>query len=72
MNAENVRNIIKSYAAINGITMTEIITLLNKKNDSKDTVQNLSAKLARGTIKYSEVKDIADILGYDIKWVSKK
>lgn len=52
--------------------MTEIIELINEKYDRNDTVQNLSNKLARGTIKYSEVKEIADVIGYDVKWIKSE
>ncbi|MGE7920052.1 hypothetical protein ACQKM9_14110 [Viridibacillus sp. NPDC093762] len=32
-------------------------------NDKQASVQNISNKLTRGTIKYCEVKDIAAIIG---------
>ena len=34
-------------------------------------IYNLSNKLTKETIRYSEVKRIADILGYEIKWEKK-
>ena len=49
--------------------MKKIAGLLD--NESKVALQNLSNKLSRGTIKYSEIKQIADILGYEIKWIKK-
>ena len=64
MNKKEEPNIIKE-----GFTMKKIASLLNEK--SKVALQNLSNKLARGTIKYSEIKQIADILGYEIKWEKK-
>lgn len=36
--------------------------------DKQTTVQNISNKLTRGTIKYSEVKEIAEIIGMEIEW----
>ncbi|WP_302826333.1 hypothetical protein [Anaerofustis stercorihominis] len=45
---------------------------MNKKNpDVNVTPQNISNKLTRGTIKYKEVKEIADIIGFEIKWTRK-
>lgn len=66
----DVRNEIKSYIARSGFSMTEIIDILNEKYDRNDTVQNLSNKLARGTIKYIEAKEIADVIGYEITWIN--
>ncbi|MCK9444604.1 MAG: LLM class flavin-dependent oxidoreductase [Tissierellaceae bacterium] len=68
----DIRNELKSYIVRSGLTMTEIIELINEKYDRNDTVQNLSNKLARGTIKYSEVKEIADVIGYDVKWIKSE
>ncbi len=64
-----IKNEVKSYIIKEGFTMKKIASLLNKK--SKVAPQNLSNKLARGTIKYSEIKQIANILGYEIKWQKK-
>lgn len=64
-----IKNEVKSYIIKEGFTMKKIASLLNEK--SKVALQNLSNKLARGTIKYSEIKQIADILGYEIKWEKK-
>ena len=51
---QDIKNEIKSYIAKSGWTQT--------------TSQNISNKLARGTIKYSECKEIADIIGFSIEW----
>ena len=63
-----IRQEIKSYLAITGWTMTDLVKELNEKNNTDKTVQNLSNKLANGTIQYKEVKEIADIIGANIKW----
>ena len=68
----DIKNEIKAYIVRSGYTMTEIIDMINKKYNRNDTVQNLSNKLSRGTIRYSEVLEIADIIGYEIKWIKKK
>lgn len=66
----NIRNEIKSYIAASGWSMTDIVKEMNARRTSEDqtTTQNISNKLSRGTIKYSEVKEIADIIGYKLKW----
>ena len=45
---------------------------LNKRTGTEFTMQNLSNKIRRESLKYSEVLEIADILGYDIKWEKRK
>lgn len=65
-----IRNEIKSYIARSGWTMTDIVKKMNESrpNDENTTTQNITNKLARGTIKYSEVLEIARIIGYEITW----
>lgn len=65
-----IRNEIKSYIAQSGWTLTDIIKEYNKSRppSKQTTTQNISNKLTRGTIKYSEVKEIAQIIGYKITW----
>ena len=65
-----VRNEIKAYIAKSGWTLTDIVKEMNKMRpvSEQTTTQNISNKLTRGTIKYSEVKEIAQIIGYDIGW----
>jgi transposase len=67
-----IKNEIKSILAINGWTMTEVVNELNKKYGRNDSVQNLSKKLSKETIRYKEIKEIADVLGFELNWVNKK
>ncbi len=69
-----IRNEVKSYIAQSGYTLTYIVEQMNKCRDEqhKTTTQNISNKLSRGTIKYSEIKEIADIIGYKIKWTKEE
>ncbi len=69
----NIRNEIKAHIASTGWTIADIVKEINKNRDEENqtTPQNLSNKLSRGTIKYSEVLEIAKIIGYDIKWVKR-
>lgn len=41
---------------------------LNKRHGKNTTVQNFSSRLSRGNLKYTEVEEILEILGYEIKW----
>lgn len=65
-----IRNEIKSHIARSGWTMTDIVKKMNETRAEEEwtTTQNITNKLARGTIKYSEVLEIARIIGYEIIW----
>lgn len=68
--SNETRNEIKSYIALSGWKIVDIVEEL-KKYGIETTPQALSNKLARDTIRYSEVKIIADIIGYEINWIKK-
>ena len=61
----NVRNEIKAQIIRAGMTMQEVVDLL-------DSVSNLSAKLQRESIRYKEVLELAAVLGYDIVWQKRR
>ena len=66
-----IKNEIKSYIALSGWTITDIVKEINKRYNTDTTSQNLSNKLSRGTIKYTEVKQIAEVIGFKIEWIKK-
>ena len=68
--SNDIRNEIKSYIAKSGMTLTEIVAEYNKTHEPT-TTQNISNKLSRGTIKYSECLALAEIMGYDITWIKR-
>lgn len=69
----NIRNEIKSYIAASGWSLVDIVAKMNQSRSESEqtTPQNISNKLTRGTIKYSEVKEIAEIIGYNVVWEKK-
>lgn len=64
----NLRNEIKSYIVRQGMTMQEVIDLLEDEYGWSDSVSNLSNKLQRESLRYIEAVQLADVLGYDIVW----
>lgn len=67
------RQKIKSFLAMNGCTLTEVIQKMNELHpDEPTTAQNITNKLARETIKFTEVVEIAEILGYSVEFVPKQ
>ncbi len=69
-NKVNIHDQVKSIITYQGWTLTRVVKEMNSRHpDRKETtVQNISNKLTRGTIKYAEILEIADIIGYDIEW----
>ena len=70
--AMDVRNEIKSHIVREGLSMHEIVAKLSVTHGWSSSISNFSGKLVRGTIKYSEVIELADAMGYDIVWVKRK
>ena len=68
----NVRNEIQAQIIRAGMTMQEVVDLLSTEYGWSDSVSNLSAKLQRGSIRYKEVLELADVLGYDVVWVKRR
>lgn len=54
------------------MTLKKLAELLSEKIGKKCTSNNLSHKLTRGTIPYNLMLVLAEILDYDIEFVSKK
>ncbi|MBR1942767.1 LLM class flavin-dependent oxidoreductase [bacterium] len=54
------------------ITQTKLAKLLGERLNKDYKYSNFHSKLSKGSIKYSEMKLIADILGYEIKFVKKE
>lgn len=48
------------------MTMTELCKRMSNRLGKEYSMHNLSGKLRRDTIKYSEIKALFDILGYEI------
>ncbi len=66
-----IREDIKMLLAKHALTMTELTGRLGQRG-VHTSVGNLSNKLKRGTIKFREVVEILDILGYDISYTERK
>lgn len=61
---------LKALIVRKGQSVTSLAELLTK-NGFPTSKQNLSNKLSNETIRYKEILQIADALGYEIKWVDK-
>ena len=68
----NIRNEIKSYIIREGMTMSEVVERLSQEYGWSSSVPNLSGKLRRGSLRYGEAVELADVLGYDIVWKKRR
>lgn len=68
----NLRNEIKSYIVRSGYTMQEVVDRLSEDYSWSDSVSNLSNKLQRESLRYVEVVQLADALGYDLVWQKRR
>ena len=55
-----------------GMTMQEVVDLLHDEHGWSDSVSNLSNKLQRESLRYTEAVQLADALRYEIVWQRKK
>ena len=67
----DVKNEIKSYIVREGLTMKGVLYKLYLKYGWSRSASNFSDKLTRGSIQYREVKELADVLGYELVWKKK-
>ncbi len=68
----NLRNEIKAHIIRTGYTMQEIVDVLSDEYGWSDSVSNLSNKLQRESLRYTEAVQLADALGYDIIWQKRR
>ena len=67
-----IKETVKIAMVKSDVTLTELVRLLNEKYQREDTIQNLGKKINKGTLKYREAEEIAEILGYTIEWNLRK
>ena len=70
MRTNYIHKEIKMNLARSGMTLTEVVSKMNKNRseENQTTIQNISNKIMRGTIKYSEILEIAAVLNMSIVW----
>ena len=68
----NVKNEIKNIIVRSGMTMQQVVELLSDEYGWSDSISNFSNKLRRGSQRYREAIQIADVMGYDLIWQKKR
>jgi len=64
----NIRNEIKACIAREGLTISGVVERMAENYGWSRSVPNFSDKLKRNSIRYYEILELADELGYDIVW----
>ena len=65
--AEALKRELRSYMVAQGYTIEKVANELKKRYGTRESKNNLSNKLARGSLRYIDVQRICDILGYTIE-----
>ena len=68
----SIKQQIKIALVERDMTLTDVYKQLKEKYNKEYSLQNLSSKINRNTLKYSEVQEIAEILQYNIVWNKKE
>ena len=68
----NIRNEIKAQIVRAGMTMQQVVDLLSGEYGWSDRVSNFSNKLARGSLRYEEAVQLAEVLGYELVWQKRR
>ena len=66
-----VKKQVKILLANEDCMMKELAEMLEQKNGKKCTLDSFSHRLARASITYEEMLDIAEVLGYEIIFKKK-
>jgi hypothetical protein len=69
---QNTKNAIKAQIMMANFTMAEVVDALSMEYGWSDSLSNFSAKLGRGSLRYVEALQLADVMGYDIQWVKRR
>lgn len=67
----SLREDLKSLIAKEELTMSEVLRRVNEKYGRDESLANFSSRLKRETLRYKEMIEILDILGYKNEWVKK-
>ncbi len=67
----DIKKEIKVIVAREGTTLTAVASKLYKAKSSRNALNLLSQKLRNNTVKFKEINDILDFLGYELKIIKK-
>ena len=68
----DIKKEVKVIVAREGTTLTAVASRLYKTKSSRNALNLLSQKLRNNTVKFNEINDILDFLGYELKILKKQ
>ena len=68
---EQARRLVKNFLKENNVSVLQLAKLLNEKYGRSASAPNIMNKLARSSFKVTELIDIVDLFGYELKIVPK-
>ena len=69
---QTTKNAIKAQIMMANFTMAEVVDALSMEYGWSDSLSNFSAQLGRGSLRYVEALQLADVMGYDIVWQKRR
>jgi hypothetical protein len=66
-----VKNELKGFFLSQGYTLDKIAQLVTEKCGRTESLQNLSQKLSRGSLKYTELLEILEAIGFKVDFTKK-
>lgn len=67
----DIKKEIKKLLIEKGLNMSQLVEMINQKTGNNDSLQNLSGKLNRNTLKFREADEILEVLGFQFEITSK-
>ncbi len=68
---EQARRLVKEFLKEKNVSILQLAKLLNEKYGRSASAPNIMNKLARSSFKITELIDIVDLFGYELKIVPK-
>ncbi len=69
----DLKNVVDTMCAVRGISRSKLSRLISEKHPEYATSSsNLSNKIYKGTMRYTEIALIADVLDFDIRFIPKE
>ena len=68
---QNIRVLVKDFLQEQNTSIYRLAKMLNEKYGRSASVSNLLNKLARASFKVTELMEIAELFGYEVKFVKK-
>lgn len=69
---EQARRLVKEFLQAQNTSVYRLARMLNEKYGRSASDSNLLNKLARASFKQTELMDIAELFGYELKFVKKQ